>query len=155
MQSEWRLKHEPRRIDPLAPLNIGNWRLKQYGIRGLGRPIPAAMLEAAAQIARESAPAPAIAPARYGLGFVIAHEAQAFNTITVDWWENTNELRHKVFRADSGRHSYADVTALGGSACVWELRIMAFERDAWVDSVLKDGKMDFDRYHAATLSGLF
>ena len=155
MLSEWRLKHEPRRIAPLAPLVFRDWRLKAYGICGLGRPIPEAMVEAAAQIACEQTPTQAITSARYGVGFVIAHEARAFNTITVDWWENTNELRHKVFRAPTGAHSYLEITASGEMACVWELRIIAFERDAWLDCVLHEGRMDFAHYNSLALSGMF
>lgn len=155
MRSEWRLTHEPRRIDALEPLALHDWRLKVYGICGLSRPIPKLMLDAATQIALENLPAPSMTSARYGVGFLIAHEAHAFNTITLDWWENVNELRHKVFRASSGRHSFTDITASAEAACVWELRIMAFERDAWVDSVLEKGKMDFDRYNSTMLSGLF
>jgi hypothetical protein len=75
---------------------------------------------------------------RYGVGFVVVHEAHSFNTVIVDWWEMVNELRHHVFRASpDAPRSFHEITASGESVCVWELRVQAFERQAWLDTVLE------------------
>ena len=96
------------------------------------------LVELAKTIAAQTLPKPAVTLARYGVGFVIIHEAHAFNTIVVDWWEKVNELRHHVFRAASDSpESFAEITSSGEAVCVWELRIQAFERDAWLRSVLE------------------
>ena len=72
------------------------------------------------------------------MGFVIIHEAHAFNTVVVDWWEQVNELRHHVFRAASDSpESFTEITSSGEAVCVWELRVQAFEREAWLRSVLE------------------
>jgi hypothetical protein len=155
MADEWTLGHEPRRIAPAAPWLIGDWRLKVYGVCGLGRPLPESTLKAARRIAEANLPTPARAAQRYGLGFVICHEARAFDTITLDWWECVNELRHLVFRAAPGEHAYTNITATGEAACVWELQVIAYERDAWLDCVLRGSKMDFARYNSLALSGMF
>ncbi len=60
-----------------------------------------------------------------------------FNQITVDWWEHSNELRHHVFRAEANHPlHFDDLTATGEAFCVWELRVIGFERDAWLETML-------------------
>jgi hypothetical protein len=42
----------------------------------------------------------------------------------------------------------------GAGCCVWELAVLWFERQAWVDTVLRHpGRGDFSRYLAARLEG--
>ena len=37
-------------------------------------------------------------------------------------------------------------------ACVWDLAVMAFEREAWIEFVLKPAEPDIDAYLAARLT---
>jgi hypothetical protein len=40
-----------------------------------------------------------------------------------------------------------DMTATGPAACVWDLRVIGFERDAWLSKVLRNpGGPDIDAY---------
>jgi hypothetical protein len=60
-----------------------------------------------------------------------------FNQIIVDWWERDNELRHRVFKAlPDTPLKFEDITATGEAFCTWELRVLSFERDAWIDTML-------------------
>jgi hypothetical protein len=34
----------------------------------------------------------------------------------------------------------------GPAACVWDLRVMAFERDAWLECILKNPRPDVEAY---------
>lgn len=54
---------------------------------------------AARKLAASNLPVLAQTPDRFGVGFAICHEAQNFDTVTLDWWERSNELRHLVFRS--------------------------------------------------------
>jgi hypothetical protein len=60
-----------------------------------------------------------------------------FNQIIVDWWENENELRHRVFKAvPEAPEAFREITHTGESFCVWELAVIGFEREAWINTVL-------------------
>jgi len=60
-----------------------------------------------------------------------------FNQIIIDWWENDNELCHQVFKAlPESPLDFRDITHTGESFCVWELAVIALERDAWIETVL-------------------
>lgn len=137
--------HQTRPIRFLQYLRHGEWTVKIYGIcQGAlknnhqdERP-GETLLRHAQEITRLTLPTPGIAKERYALAFVIIHQARLFNTITVDWWERDNELRHRVFRAwPEAPTRFEEITASGEAACVWELRILAFEREAWMKHVLQ------------------
>lgn len=78
-------------------------------------------------------PEPAITSTRYGLGFTVIHQAEMFNQIIIDWWERENELRHHVFKADpEAPTDFQNITSTGEAFCVWEIKVIGFERDAWL-----------------------
>lgn len=65
----------------------------------------------------------------------------------VDWWVDENKLHHRLF-IDFERAPHDALTA-----CVWDIAVMAFERDAWVEHMLRAPPPgDLDRYLAATLN---
>jgi hypothetical protein len=148
------LPYEPRPIRFLEIWEIENWRLKLYGISH-GRALPRVELIAAArQIAvRQLRSIPNSLP-HYRLGFLGVHEGRGSNFVFLDFWANENELHHHV--SVSPTESPADftcVTPTGLSACVWDLRLQSFERDAWVTHVLQCPESpDFDGYLAARLN---
>ena len=147
------LRHTPRLITNYGLRQIGDWRIKLYGVGGRSRIVASSLLELAMTVATEALPKPAITSSRYGVGFVIVHEALAFDTIVVDWWEQVNELRHHVFRAPPGNPlEFREITSSGESVCVWELRVQAAEREAWLDNVLlRRSGPDLASYLAAQL----
>ena len=149
----WRLVHAPRQIQPAGSLECRGWRLKLYGIRGRSRPVPAQLIEAAGKLAADYLPSPALTEDRYGVGFAICHDARDFDTVTLDWWERTNELRHLVFRSLGDSGSFTNITHSGEAACVWELAIIGFEREAWIDAVLKAERKNLDEYLSRSMAG--
>jgi hypothetical protein len=151
--SAWVLSHHPRPIRPVERFTIDGWALKVYSVAGLGPVVSPLLIDCARQIAAQRLPQPAITALRYGVGFVVIHEAAAFNTVLVDWWECTNELRHHVFRAAAGSADFTEITESGESVCVWELRVQAFEREAWLRHVLNaPGGSNLRNYLGALLS---
>lgn len=153
-QLSWTLEHTPRQIEPAGSLVCRGWRLKLYGIRGRARRVPAQLFDAASRLAASNLPSPALTLDRYGLGFAICHDAHDFDTVTLDWWERGNELRHLVFRSQGNVDRFSNITHLGEAACIWELAIIGFEREAWIDAVLKDGRKDFSEYLSRSMSAL-
>jgi hypothetical protein len=85
-------------------------------------------------------PSPAVAVGRPGVGFRIAHQGATGRYAVVAWWANENELpiRLAVRRAAGEWRLALDEESI----CVWDLQILAFERDAYVETVLAGGSPD-------------
>ncbi|MDT7540667.1 MAG: hypothetical protein QOE33_571 [Acidobacteriota bacterium] len=136
---ELRESYQPRPIRFLEEWRDAGWRLKVYGIAYKSERPRAELIEAAKRIARERLPQPAVAESRYGVGFVGVHDGRNANFIFIDWWADENELHHHVYTSGSDELEKFDyATPTGLSACVWDLRVQSFERDAWVEEVLKN-----------------
>lgn len=149
--------YRPRPVRCLDVWEVDDWRLKVYGIaydRGLPR---SELVEAAKKIARSMLPHPADGDGRYGVGFVGAHDGRDACVAFVDWWANEDELHHHLYMAPSDRPG--DLQAVGPTdftACVWDLSVLAFEREAWLEAVLKNLEgPDLERYLKRRLSGDF
>jgi hypothetical protein len=132
----------------------GGWRLKIYGI-SYRRPEPRAeLIETAKRLAGARLPQPAAGEGRYGVGFAGVHDGRGANFIFVSWWADENELHHHVYAAPSEElKDLAYITPTGLVACVWDLRVMAFERQSWLDEVLTNGsEPDVEAYMACRLN---
>ena len=147
----------PYELSPIRFLDlwiVEGWRIKLYGIAH-ARPRPRPELVAAAQgIAAQQLRSLPANLRHYHLGFLGVHDGRTCNFVFLDFWADENELYHHVFVSPT---EYPDqftyVTPTGLSACVWDLQLQAFERDAWVTHILeRSGSPDFDGYLAATLN---
>lgn len=139
--------YQPRPIRFLELWQEVAWRIKVYGIaylRLLPRP---ELLTAAKQIARMQL-ASVQSQSHYGVGFVGVHDGRGANFVFVDYWADENELHHHVYVSPSDQPEALEyVTPSGLVACVWDLRVMWFERQAWVETVLANPSgPDVERY---------
>ncbi len=76
------------------------------------------------------------------------------NFVFLDWWEHENELHHHVFFSPGDRpKELRPATSDDPIACVWDLRVIAHERQVWIRHVLAPETLDFDAYLADTLNG--
>lgn len=122
------------------------WTVKLYGISH-GRPaVEDGMLDAAAEAGLAHLPA-AAEPGVFDIGFVIAHQGQDAEWVLVHWWQTGGVLARRLLVRPCGA-VHAFTTAPDHLlACVWELPVLAFERDAWVRFVLADpSEPDLDGY---------
>jgi hypothetical protein len=146
--------YRTRHIRLLQLWAAGDWRLKLYGI-GMRPGSPAAeLVEAARELALQVLPRPAVTSSRYGVGFMGVHEGKGASMVFVDWWERQNELHHHAWRSertDSTEFEY--VSPHGLVACVWDLAVISFEREAWVTHVLRPARPDLDQYLDSALAG--
>jgi hypothetical protein len=142
--------YRARRIRFLDLWQHGGWRLKLYGI---ARDAPSPrdeLVRALLQLAPSVLPQPARTASRYGLGFLCAHQGRTGDVAFVDWWEAEDELHHAMFVFAGGALRPAADSEL--TACIWDLAVIGFERDAWVDAILrKPTGPDPDAYLAARL----
>lgn len=126
----------PRPIVTHDVLAHGGWRLKRYAITVDGAPLAWDAVDGGVAMVLDALPAPAIAPGRPGAGFVIAHRGRGADYVVLGWWSEENELPMRVVRRDQRPGATWRAARDGESFCVWDLQVIAFERDAWVDTVL-------------------
>lgn len=148
--------YSPRRIRMLELCSVGGWRMKLYGLsRRDDAPDPRLVL-GARRLAAAVLPTPPVTEARYGVGFIGVHQGRGSNLVFVDWWERENELRHHVWvTEDESFDAFEYVTPVGLAACVWDLVVIGFERQAWVDAVLAATTPDVNRYLEFAIEGRF
>jgi hypothetical protein len=145
--------YRPRPLRYLRRWEHQDWRLKVYGISAWGDRPPDDLIAAGEQLAIATLPTPALADGRHGVGLLGVHDGKGACFVFVSWWAKTYELNHCLFRAPRGKYSElarVEPTLFG---CTWDLHILAFERDAWVSSMLgtADGAPDLDVYLSARL----
>jgi hypothetical protein len=130
------------------------WTTKLYWISARSAHPDPALVGAAYELARAALPRPAIDRDRYGASFLIVHQGNDGNYAILDWWTGENMLQHRVYHAAPGNPlAFAPFADTGIVACVWELHVMAFERQAWIDAVLANrAGPDLDAYYARRLS---
>jgi hypothetical protein len=126
----------PRPIVPHDPLSHHGWRVKRYAITLGDAPLDWDAFRDGVAMALDTLPLPAVAPGRPGAAFVIAHRGRGADYVVLGWWSAENELPvHVVLREQVPGAAWRDARS-GESFCVWDLQVVAFERDAWVATVL-------------------
>jgi hypothetical protein len=146
--------YRPRAIRCLDVAQLGDWRIKVYGVAYEGERPARALVDAALDVARATLPTPATSGERYGVGFLGAHQGRGSNFAFVDWWALENELHHHVWFSSLEAPGELRAQQPGDPiACAWDLSVIAHERAAWVEHVLarQDGP-DLDAYVAAQLN---
>lgn len=86
---------------------------------------------------------------------LILHESKEGNFVIINWWIDENMLQQHVYVS-----SYEDPSTLnlysdkGITTCVWEMAVLWFERNAWVQFVLMNpDSPDIEKYLAAQFNG--
>jgi hypothetical protein len=129
--------YRPRSIRFLEVWQVQGWRFKVYGIAH-GRELPRqALVHAAKQMVPEQLAHFSAGVKHYQVGFLGVHDGRDANFVFLDFWADENELHHHVFVSPADRPEALDYVTPGGLlGCVWDLRVLAFERQAWIDAVL-------------------
>ncbi len=130
--------YRTRAVRFLGHREIKGFRMKVYGIAYQGEHPAQDLCEAAYQLAAERIASSAAATNHYDVGIIGIHEGKGASFVFVDWWADENELHHHVYvSTDDDRLNLEYQTPSGVIACVWDLYVMSFERDAWVNNILK------------------
>ncbi len=131
--------YEPRPVRFVDRIDHAGWRLKRYAV-WVGGPDPdLAAFDPGMPALLASLPTPAVSPARPGVGFVIAHagsepDGTDVRYLVCCWWDQCNELfTHVLVSGARTGGSWAEGV---GAPCVWDLQIIAHERDACVRHLL-------------------
>jgi hypothetical protein len=147
-------RYAARSIRFLELWRFEDWRIKLYGLAYRGSTPDSALVEAAKHLVSGCLPRPAATDQRYGVGFMGVHQGRGSSLVFIDWWANENELFHHACTAKPGHPvTFEDATRTGLAACVWDLAVIAFERQAWIDAVLSAPVPDVERYLTMRLEG--
>ena len=124
----------PRPIRFHGVREIGGFRLKDYSI--VHGPGAVDWLDFARgfEVVLPGLPRPAVANGRPGLGFRIAHRGNGACYAVLAWWDRENELPLRL-AVRRGAEPWRDARP-DESVCVWDLQVIAFERDAYVETML-------------------
>jgi hypothetical protein len=133
-------------------LDVEGWRLKRYSIVYGPRAFDWAAYDDAWPLVRHALPSPPVAQGRPGVGFVIAHTGRGVHYVVLGWWERENELPVRLFVRGFGPDDRWRSAQPGESFCVWDLQVIAHERDAYVETVLRSpDRPDLEGYLARRL----
>lgn len=146
--------YQPRAIHHLENWELEGFRMKVYGIAYRGERPAQKLCNAARNVAAIRLAESALDTRHYGVGFVGIHEGKGANFVFIDWWADKNELHHHAYiSADDDRTNLVYQTPSGLIACVWDLHVLAFEREAWVNNVMKQHRSpDIPGYLDTTLN---
>jgi hypothetical protein len=142
-----------RRIHFVEHCPLSGWQLKIYSILYRNKVQNDALIDAAKHVAGAFLPQPAVTDSHYGVGFISVHQGQSYDFVTVAYWAYDTELRYQSYmRPSSSSYALTPVTAGELSSDVWDLALLAFERDAWVKWVLTADSPQLKAYLQETLS---
>ena len=123
------------------------WRLKRYTILHARREADPDLDAAAVAAAMDALPRPGDGPEHYGVGFVSVHRGASYDFVTLGFWAYQTELRLlSMMRASSDRVRLEPVVGNELSSDVWDLALLAHERDAWTRHVLEPERADLEGY---------
>lgn len=147
------LDYRPRRIQFREHVERAGWRLKIYHLLHADKQPDDALVEAALSEAFGYLPGPDDGPRHYGVGFIGAHQGESYDFVLVAYWAYQTELRFQSFmRPTSQSYRLEPVSGSELSVDVWDLRLLGFERAAWVEHALRPDQADLDGYARATLT---
>jgi hypothetical protein len=93
----------------------------------------------------------------YKIAFLIVHEGRDGVWNILSWWTGENMLRSVTFCTSAAMpKEFVMTPQTGGMVCVWELEIVEFERQMWIEHILKKAdKPDFTGYLEQKIDGYF
>lgn len=79
---------------------------------------------------------------------LILHEGKEGYFALINWWIDENMIQNHVYLLQKdGKKRFVNYSKKGIMACVWELEVIWFERNNWVQHVLKKAPIpDFNSY---------
>ena len=85
------------------------------------------------------------------VGFMILSHGAVSNWVMLDWW-SSHILYHRIFRVEGMPPERFIDAPLNLFQCVYELRITAFESEAWRKNVVENPSPDIHAYLKAQLN---
>ena len=141
----------PRSVMLRDPTVIAGWRLKTYEVNADIAGINWAEYSEGLTLAARVLPQPPTKSGRRGVGFIIAHPCQSHYYLIINWWDNQNELFSRVFVTERRAGAAWEPAGDRYSFCVWDIEIIWFERNLWIETMLSGRPPATERYLAEQL----
>ena len=137
MQIKMQYKSRPVRF--LEIINHDGWQIKLYSISAKNKLVNTQTIEYVRQYLSEWLNKSFIYTLdTYKVATLILHEGKEGCFAIINWWIDENMLQQFVYLATNDTPPkfklYSDK---GIITCVWEIAVLWFERNAWVEHVLK------------------
>lgn len=146
-----RLDYRPRQIRFHALVERSGWRVKVYHLLHGDKEKDEPLRQAAIDEAFGWLPGHDDGSHHYGVGFVGIHQGASFDFVLAAYWAYETELRFQTWmRPTTQSYRLEPVRGSELSVDVWDLALLAFERGAWVERVLRPDAADLEAYLAAT-----
>jgi hypothetical protein len=144
--------YHQRRAEFVSEERIGDWRLKLYGLARPDKGVRPELIETTRRLAAECLPP--VGETDHGTAFAIAHDAN-FPIALVYWWHAENELHQRQWAGRPDDPVNLAPMTHPGAGCVWEMGVIQFERNAWIEDVIGNpAGPDLDAYMERRFSGL-
>jgi hypothetical protein len=142
----------PRPVLSHGVRDAGGYKLKEYSILYGPDALSVGQFALGLPAAFAALPQPAVTPSRPGAGVLILHQGRGARYIVLGWWDNENELPLKIWTQSRAIGGAPWLPASGGqSVCVWDIEVLNFERNAYVERVLRSPKSPDVRGYLATV----
>jgi hypothetical protein len=141
----------PRPVMTRGVRDVKGYRLKEYAILYGQDRLSIGQFELGLPAVFGALPQPAVTRTRPGAGILILHQGRGARYIVLGWWDNENELPLKIWTQprDACGAPWLPATT-SQSVCVWDLELLNFERNAYVERVLScTGAPDVESYLTA------
>ncbi|EBA1655689.1 hypothetical protein HB016_002568 [Salmonella enterica subsp. enterica] len=147
--------YQQRQIDFHGTQTIGQVRLKLYYLKSQQQAGTAIPLPATQQVWLTEGLSNDHFDIDHQIGFAIIHAADDGYYLLISTWCDANMLRHRVFTIDDDNHLRPlDATKI--IACVWELAVIFYERNCWIEHVMTTENLEeknVQRYLQSGYSG--
>ena len=143
-------RYRPRPLRFLGVESVTGHQLKVYAIWHGDQPFDRGRFTAGWELATAALPPPDTASGRPGLGFAVLHQGATGDYLILSWWDRENELPTRVHVGGPSGWRPAEG---GESFCVWDMRVMWWEREAYVAAVLSGRAAGREAYLATVAEG--
>jgi hypothetical protein len=142
-------RYEPRPVNFLGIREVSGMRLKTYTICLPDATFAEARFSDVWELTAKTLPQQA-SESRPNIGFAIQHQGRTGDYFVLGWWDNENELPLHVFVGD--QHGWRKAQG-GESVCVWDLRVIWWERELYVNTMMAGHADGVNAYLTASLQG--
>ena len=148
-------RYEPRQIVAEPVVHVHGWAMKPYRIASGAPGASAAVKEHNFPGLLASALHPSTDPRNHGPGFAIVHQGRDGAYLLIGRWHAGHNLASDTYRIADKLDGTVRLVPLELFACIWEMAVYAFERDAWVATTMKSGagEAGVDAYLACRIEG--
>lgn len=132
------VRYAPRPVRLIHRRVLGGWRVKVYGISLAADAVRDELIDLGMAIVAATLPASVENRNLGRYAFVVIHDAPDNAYVLVHWWAGGNEVHQKVFSAPREHLDAMTAHSTDAIGCVWELSVVEFERQAWLDCMVRN-----------------